>query len=188
MRFFLIIYAAAFIFIILQALVLRRAIAELAGFVKTLNLRFREDKTDCYDLPMGTQIPFFSVPIYGSNRLLTPADLRGSPALLVFVPSLVLEFERILNTIRSPETHTVFLVLCGKEEECGNVIRTASASDTAHPNVQILIDRDGDLARELLIAEMPAVAEIDKQGRFLGSRRLADEPIVMEGVSRAPTV
>jgi hypothetical protein len=188
MRFFLIIYAAAFIFIVLQALVLRRAITELRGYIKTLNLRFREDKTDCYDLPAGTQIPFFSVPIYGSNRLLTPAELRGRPTLLVFVPPLVLEFERILNTIRSPETHAVFLVLCGKEEECGNVIRTASASDTAHPNVQILIDCDGDLARELLITEMPTVAEIDMQGRFLGSRRLADEQIVAEEIPPAPTV
>jgi hypothetical protein len=168
MRFFLIIYAAVFIFIILQSLALRRAIAEFAGFIRTFNLRFREDKTDHYDLPAGTQIPFFSVPIYGSNRLLTPADLRERPTLLVFVPPLALEFERIL--------------------ECGNVIHTSSASDTAHPNVQILIDRDGDLARELLIAEMPAVAEIDKQGRFLGSRRLADEQIMAEGIPPFPTV
>jgi hypothetical protein len=188
MRFFLIIYAAVFIFIILQSLALRRANAEFAGFIRTFNLRFREDKTDHYDLPAGTQIPFFSVPIYGSNRLLTPADLRERPTLLVFVPPLALEFERILHTIRSPETHAVFLVLGGKEEECGNVIHTSSASDTAHPNVQILIDRDGDLARELLIAEMPAVAEIDKQGRFLGSRRLADEQIMAEGIPPFPTV
>jgi len=188
MRFFLIIYAAAFIFIALQALALRRAITELADFIETLNLRFREDKTDCYDLPAGTQVPFFSVPIYGSNRLLTPADLRKRPTLLVFVPPLVLEFERILHTFRSPETHAVFLVLCGKEEECSNIIRTSSASDTAHPNVEILVDRDGDLARELLIAEMPAVAEIDERGRFLGYRRLADEQIVAEGIPPAPTV
>lgn len=154
-------YAALWVLVIFQALVLLEVVRQL-GLRRGAEEPTSNKEHDL--LPTGTVVPEFTAPDARNGLTVTSANWHGEPVVLVFVSPTCeacrLVADELADFRRSLRARVV--VLChGASAEC------AEYAAAHFPEVTVLVDERGAIAGQFLVRHTPTAVLLDGNGRVL---------------------
>jgi hypothetical protein len=166
-------YLFSWMLILIQYFILKTIIRDVM-YAKRVIGEISEPRESARFLPMKSQIPDFTAPVLGSDRLLTHKDLRGRTNIILFVSSVDAaspeydELHHFVHGLWHKANGNLCLMCSGDEKYCQMML--SSATTVAHAmNVPVIVDRDGSVSRAFRIGRTPFAVMIDSRGRITRS-------------------
>jgi hypothetical protein len=130
-------------------------------------------------VPIGKIAPEFSVPLLGTDRILTRADLEGRETILLFVSPADADLPayRQINPVLTSMWETVegelYLVCNGTRDGCERFIGSGP--------VKAILDEDGQIARSFQVKKTPRAVHLDEETRVVRYGEPVEPQMLHEG-------
>ncbi len=162
-------YGLLWALIILQALLLRRALQQTV-WVKRMYQEFGRRRSP--KLRKNTPGPEFVLPIMDSDQVLSSVDLKGRNAALVFLAAtdvrspMYQQLDASLHGIWHKAEGRTFVVCHGTADQCRTMMPPLPTRESGHQiEIPVLLDESGEVSRAYLVTRTPASVLLDEDFR-----------------------
>lgn len=166
-------YVLLWSLIVLQAILLREVLLKTVKYKRiATTIKPNSNVEELLWLRQGSPIPEFTAPLANTTGFLTNAQLKGRPAILLFLSTLE---DSTLYQMLAPAIHALwhkvegqlFVICRGTADSCRRLVKENIVTECTEDKIPVALDSDGEITASFRVQRTPQALELDADSRVL---------------------